>query len=112
MAIAHIEPQPTDKSPPGSDEPMRMYPISGGHFDSERHARCSRPTAIPRRHHESSRQNRRTDDRLNRNRASETRRYFDAGQSSSFGKTNGATLSDFPPGIASGSAPGGREGAT
>ena len=29
MAIAHIEPQPTDKSPPGSDEPMRMYPISG-----------------------------------------------------------------------------------
>jgi hypothetical protein len=32
MAIAHIEPQPTDKSPPGSDEPMRMYPISGGTF--------------------------------------------------------------------------------
>src|ERR1700734_921630 len=47
MAIAHIEPQPTDKSPPGSDEPMRMYPISGGHFDSERHARCSRPLRSP-----------------------------------------------------------------
>jgi hypothetical protein len=28
MAIAHIEPQPTDKSPPGSDEPMRMYPMA------------------------------------------------------------------------------------
>jgi hypothetical protein len=32
MAIAHIEPQPTDKSPPGSDEPMRMCPISGRAF--------------------------------------------------------------------------------
>jgi hypothetical protein len=29
MAIAHIEAQPTDMSPPGSGEPMRMCPISG-----------------------------------------------------------------------------------
>jgi hypothetical protein len=33
MAIAHIEPQPTDKSPPGSDEPMRMCAqFEGGAF--------------------------------------------------------------------------------
>jgi hypothetical protein len=32
MAIAHIEPQPTDKSPPGSDEPMRMCSIEGAAF--------------------------------------------------------------------------------
>src|ERR1700722_4774563 len=32
MAIAHIEPQPTDKSPPGSDEPMRCAQFRGGAF--------------------------------------------------------------------------------
>jgi hypothetical protein len=41
-----------------------------------------------------------------------TRIYFDDGQSSSFGKTNGAAFSDLPPSIASGSVPGVREGAT
>jgi hypothetical protein len=37
--------------------------------------------------------------------------YFGAGQSSSFGKTNGMTSSGLPIGLASGSPPGGREAA-
>jgi hypothetical protein len=44
MAIAHIEPQPTDKSPPGSDADVPNF--GAGHFNTERHARYSRSTPI------------------------------------------------------------------